>query len=191
MSIKSSEAPETMSKSQEIAIIQEVLDGNHEQYRYFVERYHRGLIQHLNNVMHDEQTAEDVAQEAFIKAYQKLSQYNSDYAFSTWLYKIANNIAYGHLKKSKPVEDLADFEEIIPDTKPSLPELAESHFTSEAVRKAVKGLPNSYQQVIAMYYWSNFNYEEIAQILDHPVGTIRTWLFRAKEQLRKDLYGQV
>jgi RNA polymerase sigma-70 factor, ECF subfamily len=180
-----------MSDAQEKAVISEVLDGHPEQYRYLVERYHRGLIQHLYNLTRSDQLAEDVAQEAFIRAYDKLAQYNPDYAFSTWLYKIADNIAYRNLKQAKPTTDISEVENLIPDDQPTPPELAEVSFTKDSVREAVQTLPVAYQQVIALYYWDNFNYEEIANIIGHPVGTVRTWLFRAKEQLRKELHGQV
>lgn len=179
-----------MTDTTELAIIREVRDGHHDQYSFLVERYHRGLIQHLYNLIHDEQAAEDVAQEAFIRAYSKLDQYNEAYAFSTWLYKIADNIAYRLLKQTKPTTDIDDIEEVISDDKPTPAELVEQTFTREAVQTAITKLPLAYRQVIGLYYWDNFSYEEIAQIVDRPIGTIRTWLYRSKEQLRKELYGQ-
>jgi len=180
-----------MTDAQEKAIISEILSGEQEQFRFLVERYHRGLVVHLYNLINDQHTAEDVAQEAFIRAYNKLSQYNEAYAFSTWLYKIADNIAYRHLKQTKKTNDFAAIEELVPDDKPSLEQATDRIFTQEAVRSSIDTLPVIYRQVIALYYWDNFNYEEIAVIMERPVGTIRTWLHRAKEDLRKELYGQV
>jgi len=180
-----------MVNTQEAAVIAEVLDGNSETYSQLIERYHRGLIQHLYNLVHDGDLAEDLAQEAFIRAYQKLNQYNPDYAFSTWLYKIADNIAYSHFKQVKLSEDIDDYEDSLPDNRPSLDEVADRTIRKEAVRTAIATLPTAYQRVITLYYWDNFSYEEIAQIMDRPVGTVRTWIHRAKEQLRKELYGQV
>ncbi len=180
-----------MTDTQEIAIIHEVLAGDQEQYRYFVDRYHNGLIQHLYSLMHDQGAAEDTAQEAFIMAYNKLSQYNSQYAFSTWLYKIADNLALRRMKQTKVSLDLDSVQEVLPSEKPTPAQETEINFTKEAVRQAVSGLPTAYQEVISLYYWNNFDYEEIALVMDRPISTIRTWLFRAKEQLRKELYGQV
>lgn len=180
-----------MTDPKELAIISEVRAGQHEQYRFLVERYHRGLIQHLYNLIHDEQTAEDVAQEAFIRAYDKLAQYNQAYAFSTWLYKIADNLAYRYLKQTKPTRDITDYEERIPDDKPSLAEATDRKFTAQAVRNAVDTLPIGYRQVVVLYYWDELSYEDIAVVTGRPLGTIRTWLYRAKEELRKELYGQV
>ena len=180
-----------MTDNQEKAIISEVLSGEHEQYRFLVERYHKGLILHLYNLIHNEQTAKDVAQEAFIRAYDKLSQYNDAYAFSTWLYKIADNIAIRHMQQAKVTQDISEIEETLPEDKPSMAEMADRAFTHKIVRNAVDTLPAGYRQVIALYYWDNFSYEEIAEIINRPIGTVRTWLFRAKEELRKELYGQV
>lgn len=176
---------------QDRAIINEVRDGNQEHYRQIVERYHRGLIQHLYNLLQDEQTAEDVAQEAFIRAYEKLSQYDETYAFSTWLYKIADNIAFRHLKQTKKTQDINDVEDFIPDDSPTPAEVFDKALDAAVVRKAVGELSAEYRQVVTMFYWEDRSYEEIAEILERPIGTVRTWLHRAKEQLRKELYGQV
>lgn len=180
-----------MTNNQEKAIISEIRSGHPEQFRFLVERYHRGLIQHLYNLIHDEQTAEDVAQEAFIRAYNKLAQYNEAYAFSTWLYKIADNIAFRHMKQTKVMRNIDEIEELIPDDKPSIAEMTDKMFAEQTVRKALDTLPIAYRQVVALYYWDDFSYEEIAQIMDRPIGTVRTWLRRAKEELRKELHGQI
>lgn len=179
-----------MSPAQEKAIIFEVRSGDSEQYRALVERYHRGLIQHLYNLVHDGDKAEDLAQEAFIRAYTKLDQYDERYAFSTWLYKIADNLAFRDLKQTKQVQ-LDTIADTIPDDRPSLQEQVERSFTKAAVRQALDRLPLGYRQVIVLYYWDGCSYEDIATIMERPIGTIRTWLFRAKEELRKELYGQV
>jgi RNA polymerase sigma factor (sigma-70 family) len=180
-----------MTDTQETAIISDILSGNQEQYRFIVERYHRGLIVHLYNLTHDEQLAEDIAQEAFIKAHDKLAQYNSAYAFSTWLYKIADNLAYRQLKQNRHSVDIDSIEAVLPDNKPSLPEMADKALAKDRLNHAIQALPVSYKQVVILYYWDNFSYEEIAEIVERPIGTIRTCLYRAKEQLRKDLYGRV
>jgi RNA polymerase sigma-70 factor (ECF subfamily) len=179
-----------MSPAQEKATISEIRSGNPDLYRALVERYHRGLIQHLYNLLHDGDQAEDVAQEAFIRAYTKLDQYDERYAFSTWLYKIADNLAFRYLKHAKnvPLDAVSD---VLPDDKPTLPEQIDRTFTKEAVQRALAQLPIAYRQVIVLYYWDGCSYEDIALIMERPIGTVRTWLYRAKEELRKELYGQV
>lgn len=176
-----------MNIAQEKTLITAICDGDTDRYRYFVERYHRGLIQHIFNFVHDGDEAEDIAQEAFIQAYIKLEQYNDDYAFSTWLYKIADNLAKRAIKKTKELADITDFEDFIPDTRPPTEVLIDQSIDRKTVQQAVDRLSPDYRRVIVMYYWDNLPYETIADIMERPVGTIRTWLHRAKEQLRKDL----
>lgn len=176
--------------NQEKLIIAEVLEGHTDQYRLLVERYHRGLINHLANLLHNQTQAEDIAQEAFLQAYRKLSQFNDSYAFSTWLYKIADNLAYRYLKQTRTTTQFEDIEESIPDEHETPAEQFDRELNKESVRKAIKALEPNYQQVVTLYYWEDFSYEQIAQVLDKPIGTVRTWLYRAKEEIRKELHGQ-
>lgn len=180
-----------MANNHELAIIDEVRGGNADHYRLLVERYHVGLVQHLFNITRDGDSAEDLAQEAFIKAYEKLGQYNPDYAFSTWLYKIADRLAYRQLKQHKPSSDINELQDRLPDDKPSAGEEADKANDQRAVRAAIDTLPGDYRQVVTLYYFDNCSYEEIAEIIERPIGTVRTWLHRAKDQLRKDLYGRI
>lgn len=176
-----------MTIPQEKALITAICDGDIEQYRYFVERYHRGLIQHIFNFVRDGDAAEDIAQEAFIQAYIKLEQFNDDYAFSTWLYKIADNLAKRAITKARRTADITEFEDFIPDTRPPTEERIDGLLDKARIQKAIEQLPPDLRRVIIMYYWDNLSYEEIADVMERPVGTIRTWLHRAKEQLRKEL----
>lgn len=180
-----------MSTIQEKAIIAEVLDGNTEPYRQLVERYHRGLIQHIYNLVYDGDLAEDITQEAFIRAYEKLSQYDDKYAYSTWLYKIADNLAFRHMKQAKRSRDIDSMEEYLPDDGPTVEETVDATLNHQAVQQAVSNLPTEYRQAIVLHYWEDRSYEEIATIMDRPIGTIRTWIHRAKAHLRKELYGQI
>lgn len=180
-----------MADIQEQTIINEIMDGQPEPYRFLVERYHKGVIQHLYNLVRDADLAEDIAQEAFIRAYEKITQYDPTYAFSTWLYKIADSIAYRQLKKTKPMVSLEDTASFMVDTKPTLAEATDQAITNETVRTAVDNLPFHYKQVVALYYWEGYSYEDISAIIEKPIGTVRTWLHRAKDQLRKELYGRL
>ena len=181
----------TVANHNEKTVIVSILDGDVNAYEQLVERYHRGLINYLYNLLGDGDAAEDVAQEAFIAAYQKLDLYNPDYAFSTWLYAIAQNLAFKQLKVAKRTTSLEPIEELLTDEDSvSTADKLDGEQTKESVRVAIQKLPPHFQQVIALYYWDNRSYEEIADIMQHPIGTIRTWLHRAKELLRKELYGQ-
>jgi RNA polymerase sigma-70 factor (ECF subfamily) len=179
-----------LSDTTEQQIIAAVLAGQSEQYRALVEHYHQGLIVHLTNMIGDQAQAEDVAQEAFIQAFNKLGQYVSRYAFSTWLYKIAHNLAYRHLQQAQRTVQLDERAEQIPDQQASTAERLDLEQTKQLTRQAIQTLSPDYRQVVSLYYWENLSYEEIATVLEKPVGTVRTWLHRAKQELGKELYGQ-
>jgi RNA polymerase sigma-70 factor (ECF subfamily) len=169
----------------ETNVIKKILAGDTNAYEHLVARYHVGLIIHCERLVGDRDAAEDIAQEAFIKAYNNLRTFDpAKSRFSTWLYKIATNKAIDHLRAAKrkvPVEDI----ELIADH--AAPDY-EAEETKRQVRDAVTTLqPPTYRQVIQAYYWEGKSYEQIAQELSTPINTVRTWLRRAKQQLRSDL----
>lgn len=172
-------------KEQELKYIQAVLDhDDQEAFQALVERYQVGLINHLYRIVGDQETAEDLAQDAFVRSYRKLHKYNPQYAYSTWLYRIGTNLAFSHLRKKTtlPLEEPEQFasdQDVHAD--------AERSELRHNVRKKVEGLPSKYKQVVAMYYWHGMSYEEMAAATNVPVGTIKTWMFRAKAKLKEDI----
>jgi RNA polymerase sigma-70 factor, ECF subfamily len=169
----------------ETTVIQSVTKGDINKYEQLVNRYHVGLIIHCERLTGDRESAEDIAQEAFIKAYERLNEFDSSKSrFSTWLYKIATNKAIDYLRANKrtvPTEDI----EILADI--AAPDYAAEE-QNRHVRDAVAKLqPPTHRQVVEAYYWQGKSYQEIADELNTPINTVRTWLRRAKEQLRSDL----
>lgn len=168
---------------QENDIIQSVISGDQEQYRTLVERYQTGLIIHCENLVKDRADGEDIAQEAFIKAYQSLEDFDANKAqFSTWLYKIATNKAIDHLRKKKRTVHVEHIEELADTTMPV--DLSEDEIME--LRQAVDKLePPVYSQVIKAYFWEGKSYQVIAQELDVTTNTVGTWIRRAKTQLKE------
>jgi RNA polymerase sigma-70 factor (ECF subfamily) len=168
-------------------IIKQILGGDIEKYRLLLERYQKGLVHHCLNMVNDYDIANDLTQEACIKAYLQLKRYKEDYRFSTWLYKIATNLCLDFLKKRRHVS-LDD----IPEPMSNLPSPQEQIIKNEVTTKlyqTIKQLPLKYQTVISLYYWQEQSYEEIAEIMNVPLGTVRTWLKRAKDALKEELNG--
>ncbi len=168
----------------EAEIIQTILAGN-DRFEELVQRYHVGLIIHCERLVGDRDEAEDVAQEAFIKAYMNLKNYDPEKArFSTWLYKIATNLAIDQLRKSKRRIIVEDIEEVAEHTMPTYIEDEERR----EIRAAVGALmPPEYRTVIEAYYWEGKSYQQIADDINIPLNTVRTWIRRAKEQLQEQL----
>lgn len=160
-------------------VITAVLDGNQERYSELVNRYHVGLIIHCERLLNDRDSAEDIAQEAFIAAFDNLHSFDNAKRFSTWLYRIATNKALDELRRQKRFVHDVDFDEIAAVTD-TLDEVKKKE-----VREAVLALvPPEYRRVVEAYYWEGKSYEAIAQELDKPINTIRTWLRRAKVTLK-------
>jgi RNA polymerase sigma-70 factor, ECF subfamily len=169
----------------ETKVIEKVQSGQVDEYADLVNRYQTGLIIHCENILHDRDNAEDIAQEAFIKAYEKLGEFNPKKArFSTWLYRIATNLAVDHLRQTRRTVNVDDIEELAGSTTP----LHIDDDEKESIRKAILRLePPKYCQIIQAYYWQGKSYEQLASELETNTSTIGTWMRRAKLQLRKEL----
>lgn len=170
-----------MKESDVISDIKKGID----RYEELVRRYHVGLIIHCERMVGDRSDAEDIAQEAFVKAYLSIRTFDADRArFSTWLYKIATNTALDFLRKRSRKVEVKDIEFLAEVT---MPEYAEQE-EREAVRAAVRALtPPVYKSVITAYYWQGKSYADIAIELNVPVNTVKTWLHRAKTKLKEQL----
>lgn len=165
--------------------ISDVISGNQNAYRYLVERYQTGLILHCERLTQDRQQAEDIAQDTFIKAYEKLSEFNPKKArFSTWLYRIASNKAIDHLRQSKRKVDIEHIEELADVATSQTLENDEI----EALHAAVNSLePPVFSHIIKAYYWEGKSYQTIATEFNLPINTVGTWMHRAKAQLKEML----
>ncbi len=168
----------------ETKLIAQILDGDTDAYAYLVERYQIGLIIYAERLVGDRAEGEDVAQQAFIKAYQQLSRYDPlKSRFSTWLYKITANTAIDHLRRTKPTVAIDD----LPLAAPAASSLIEAETVTE-VRLAVARLKRpQLRRVIEAYYWEGQSYDEIAHELNVPINTVKSWMHRAKAQLKENL----
>jgi RNA polymerase sigma-70 factor (ECF subfamily) len=163
-------------------------------------KYHDPIYGFILRMIHDRTQVEDLTQEAFIKAFASLKSFNEEYAFSTWLYKIATNNCIDYIRKrklptfsiDKPIEskDGKFMMELRDDTfaadKPIL-----SRQRSTLVARAIATLPEKYKRVIHLRHTEERSYEEIAQMLKLPIGTVKAHIFRAREMLYKYLRDRI
>lgn len=170
-------------KQNEQELIAQILDGDEETYAALIDRYKEGLYRHCFRFTHDEDEAEDIAHEAFIEAFVHLDRYNPQFRFSTWLYKIATNLALTHLRKRRTVRlDEGELDRIMSDL-PGTIDLA----MYQELREAVDALPTNYRTVVSMHYWQGKSYSEIALQMGTSVGSIKSWMSRARKQLKEVL----
>lgn len=166
-------------------VVRDIVSGDTAAFRELVERYQTGLIIHCENIVKDRQDGEDIAQEAFVKAYTQLHKFNPEKArFSTWLYRIATNLSIDYLRKHRKSMALHDIDSVVQEADPS--QFEESEILH--IRSLVETLePPKYAAVIKAFFWEGKSYKEIARDYDTSTGTIGTWMNRAKLQLKEKL----
>lgn len=160
-----------------------------EAYRFIVER-HQARIFYLGlKFLHRPEDAEDFAQEVFLRAYARLESFQGAVPFSAWLYRIAFNLAVNryHLKKRAFLE--VHTAELQPDPGFSPEQRALREELAEWVRKALTKIPETYHVLIKMHFFDGLSYPEISKALRIPVNTIKSYIFRAKELIRRMLAG--
>jgi RNA polymerase sigma-70 factor (ECF subfamily) len=163
-------------------LIAQIVSGDQERYSILIDRYKESLYRHCFYIVRDEDTAEDMAQEAFIKAFLFLARYDAAKAgFKTWLFTIATRECLSHLRRKKPLP-LYDDETAI-STAAATDQLAKDREVYEAVMQ----LRPKYRTAISLYYWHRYSYEQIANVMDAPIGSVRSWIFRAKKELKEAL----
>lgn len=173
-------------------LVEQVQRGNRRAFDLLVIRYQQRILKLIMRYVRDPAEAQDVAQEAFIKAYRALPSFRGDSAFYTWLYRIAINTAKNHLVslQRRPVDynlDLQDpdnyeYNALLKDD--DTPEgLAMQEELRRAVERAIASLPEELRTAIMLRELDGLSYEEIAQAMDCPVGTVRSRIFRAREAI--------
>lgn len=167
----------------ESELIARIMNGDDEAYAALIDRYKQGLYRHCFRFVRNEDEAKDLAQTAFIEAFVHLDQFNPRYRFSTWLYKIATNVALMHLRKRRDIR--MDEDEI--DTVLSELPGTERFALYEELHSAVDSLPKQYRTVVSMHYWQGKSYAEIATHMGTSVGSVKGWMSRAKQQLKEIL----
>jgi RNA polymerase sigma-70 factor, ECF subfamily len=181
----------------DLQLVERVRQGDQRAFGLLVEKYQRKLMRLLSRMVRDPHEIEDIAQEAFIKAYRALPQFRGDAAFYTWLYRIAVNTAKNYLSsrgRSMPtVSDQAMNDEDEPDERLVAQDIStpETELLSKqvaiAVNQAVDALPEELRQAITLREIEGLSYEEIAETMACPIGTVRSRIFRAREAIAAKL----
>jgi RNA polymerase sigma-70 factor (ECF subfamily) len=169
-------------------LIAQALAGRPEAFGTLVERYDRAVYHLAYRTLRDQEEARDAAQEAFFKAYRSLHTFKPGAKFSTWLFAIAYHGCCDRLSRRKRYSNEELPERADPGAGPESEAIANDE--ARRLRAAIEALPEKYRSVITLYHLQGRQYEEIAQVLGMPMGTVKTHLFRAKEQLRRILNEQ-
>lgn len=177
-------------------LVQAAIGGSEKAYKRLVEKYERALYYHILKMIKDKNKVEDLVQEVFVKAFDNLHSYNTNYAFSTWLYRIATNHTIDYLRKKKlqtlsidePVKQRdGEMKMQLPDESAQTDRKIIRSQRQKMVQEAIEELPEKYRAVIKLRHMQEKSYQEIAEILDSPLGTVKAHIFRAREMLYKEL----
>jgi RNA polymerase sigma-70 factor (ECF subfamily) len=186
----------SVSSQQDQALVEEALGGSQEAFSQLMEKYRNPIHHHIYRMVRDKGQVEDLVQEIFIKAFSSLASYSSNYAFSTWLYKIATNHTIDYLRRKKlktlsidqPMRTKdGELEYELPDTTYRPDRYVLEDQRRELIQEAIDALPPKYYRVIVLRHQQEKSYEEIAEELDLPLGTVKAHIFRARELLYKKL----
>ena len=200
--IKVEEKPmESRPVNPERAIDQKLVEkaqrGDKKAFGMLVEKYQRRLNRLLSRMVRDQSEIEDIVQDSFIKAYRAINNFRGDSAFYTWLYRIGINTAKNHLVKlgKRPkamnevdIEEIENFEDA-PDLRNH--ETPESTMMSSeivaSVNQTIEALPSELREAISLREMDGLSYEEIADLMNCPIGTVRSRIFRAREVIAEKL----
>jgi RNA polymerase sigma-70 factor (ECF subfamily) len=178
-------------------------EGREAAFRELIRRYERPVFSLIFRMVRDRETAEDLAQDTFIKVLNHIDRYRPEFKLSSWLFKIANNVAIDHLRKrqietvsidgSPHAMSAAEIEatsfEVAARQETALEEL-ESRELGSAIERAIAALRPEYRACIMLRHVEGRSYEEIAATLDLPLGTVKTYIHRARHQLRDALEAE-
>lgn len=177
----------------DLQLVERVREGDKQAFGLLVEKYRRKLLRLLSRMVRDPDEMEDIAQETFIKAYRALPQFRGEAAFYTWLYRIAVNTAKNHLAARGKAMPTVSAQAMDDDDEPDERLVAQDISTPEsellskqvaiAVNEAVEALPEELRQAITLREIEGMSYEEIADYMGCPIGTVRSRIFRAREAI--------
>ena len=192
-----------LSSLSDPAVVAQARTGSEAAYRELLSRYERPVFSLIFRMVRDRETAEDLAQETFIKVLNNLDRYSPEFKFSSWLFKIANNLTIDHLRRRRvdtiSIEGAPDAVTaesaratsiaVVSAGESPLEEL-ESKELGTAIERAIGKLRPEYRACIMLRHVEDKSYEEIAEIVKLPLGTVKTYIHRARHELRAAL-GEV
>ena len=192
--------PDELGTLPDADVVRLAQQGRELAFRELVRRYERPVFSLVFRMVRDRETAEDLAQDAFVKVLNHIDRYSPEFKFSSWLFKIANNVAIDHLRKrrldtisidgsphaSTASEVEATTLNLESEQESALDEM-EAKELGSAIERAIARLRPEYRACIMLRHVEGRSYEEIAATLDLPLGTVKTYIHRGRHELRKAL----
>jgi RNA polymerase sigma-70 factor (ECF subfamily) len=162
-------------------IVADVLTGDEDRFREIVTRYQGRVVNYLYRLLRNLDEAHDLAQDVFLRIYRALDRFDSNYRFSTWLFRVAQNAAIDRIRKRRlrmvslhrpESEDAGPYGDL------------RNRERGEAISQAIDELADEYRELIVLRHFGELSYEEIAQLKEMPLGTVKNKLFRGRQMLK-------
>jgi RNA polymerase sigma-70 factor (ECF subfamily) len=167
------------------ALVEAARAGSTDAFGLLVDRYRAPVVRLAYRLTRDRDDANDVAQDAFLRAFRRIGEFRPDRPFAHWLFVIARNASFDALRRRRRSSALAGGDGPWSSLGPE--ELALRNDEAQRVHAALDVLPERYREVLELYYISELRYREIAEQLEIPLGTVKTYMSRAKRRLREKL----
>jgi RNA polymerase sigma-70 factor (ECF subfamily) len=191
---------EPISSVADNTLISAYLTGNEYAFEVLVSRYQDRLVNYLNRLIHDYEMSVDLSQEAFIRVYRNANRYQGQYKFSTWLYRIATNLAIDEMRRRERKGRVFfhnvmnwiqgdDVTYVLPDLRHSPEKILDQTEKLARLQGAIDSLPEKYRLAFVLKEAQEFSYDETARILECSLGTVKSRVHRAKMLLREKLTG--
>ncbi|MEX0912725.1 MAG: sigma-70 family RNA polymerase sigma factor [Gemmatimonadota bacterium] len=174
--------------------------GSEKAYRELLDRYQRPVFSLIYRMVRDRELAEDLAQETFVKVFNRLDSYKPKYKFSSWIFKIASNLAIDTLRKKEPktvsldgstyaqtTEEMERTRIVVASKDRNPEELLEARELGRELEEAIGELRVEYRTAVLLRHVEGRPYEEIAEIMEVPLGTVKTYIHRGRSELKEKL----
>lgn len=192
MSMSAAIPQKSASAIADFDLVTRAIAGREDGFEELVRRYQRPIAAYVYRMVGDYEAALDLTQEVFIKVYASLTRYRPEYKFSTWIYKIAHNSAVDHLRRHSTREqalsvqtDGEQYDLPIESGRLSPEQESEKAERCAEIEAVVRQLPTAYRELIVLRHSHDLSYDEIAEVMGLPLGTVKNRLFRAREVMRQ------
>ena len=188
-----------LAASADSELVVRSLAGREDGFEELVRRYQRPIVAYVYRMVGDYDAALDLAQEVFIKVYGSLARYRPEFKFSTWIYRIAHNAAVDHLRRVGSAragemefecEDGHTFEKPLASRSLTPEQETERGERRAEIEEVVAQLPHAYRELIVLRHSHDLSYDEIAEVTNLPLGTVKNRIFRAREAMRELLVAR-
>jgi len=184
------------NRKEDYALVEQAKLNEQPAFTRLMDKYRVPLHFHISKIVREQEMIEDLVQEAFLKAFDNIHSFDTSYAFSTWLYRIATNHSIDYLRKKK-MKTLSIDEPVrakdgemrieLPDTDSEADRDIIQQQREHIILQAIAELPDKYSAIIKLRHMDDKSYHEIAEIMELPLGTVKAHIFRARELLNKCL----